>query len=98
MKVESAPGGGCPVRVVAGSHRPGGGDCRATEGSGPGLAIVDWLARTHGARPKIDSAPDAGTEMRLYFRPLGRSNRRFRLPGSLPSKRWSDVSGTHGGA
>jgi two-component system cell cycle sensor histidine kinase PleC len=33
------------------------------------LAIVDRLARAHGARLTIVSAPGAGTRMQLHFPP-----------------------------
>ena len=40
---------------------------RKYEGTGLGLALTQRLAQMHGAELEIDSAPDAGTTVRVLF-------------------------------
>jgi heavy metal sensor kinase len=48
-------------------YRADPGRARAAGGSGLGLAICDWIARAHGTRLDVQSAPGSGTTFTLQL-------------------------------
>jgi signal transduction histidine kinase len=53
---------------------------RQYEGTGLGLSICDGLAKLHGGRLEIDSAPNQGTAVTVLFPP-----QRLRSAGPVPA-------------
>jgi signal transduction histidine kinase len=48
-------------------YRADPGRARTSGGAGLGLAICEWVARVHGGRLTVTSAPGAGTSFTLWL-------------------------------
>jgi two-component system OmpR family sensor kinase len=60
-------GGGVLAAAATGRAEPGGSDGTEPANSGLGLAIVAAIASAHGGRAALESAPNAGTTVRLWI-------------------------------